>query len=80
MPSLELMTTNVKDLAKAVVQLPANERAFLAEELLASLDDAELEKSWTEEAKRRRDDVRSGRVKPVEADDVYRRIDAILNE
>jgi putative addiction module component (TIGR02574 family) len=74
------MKTNVNELAKAMVQLPANERAFLAEELLASLDDAELEKSWTEEAKRRRNDVRSGRVKPIEADDVYRRIDDILNE
>lgn len=80
MPLLQLMTTTLKELAEAVVKLPADERAFLAEELLASLDDAELEKSWAEEAKRRRDEVRSGRVKPIEADDVYRHIEAILNE
>lgn len=80
MPALELMTTTLKNLAEAVVKLPAPERAFLAEELLASLDDAELEKNWAEEAKHRRDEVRSGRVKPIEADDVYRRIKDILNE
>jgi putative addiction module component (TIGR02574 family) len=77
---LELMTTTLKQLAEAVVKLPADERAFLAEELLASFDDTELEKNWSEEAKRRRDEVRTGRVKPIEADDVYRRIEGILHE
>ena len=72
------MTATLKDLAEAVVKLPANERAFLAEELLASLDEAEIEKSWGEEAKRRRDEVRSGRVKAIEAEAVYRRIDDLL--
>ena len=74
------MTATLKDLAEAVVKLPADERAFLAEELLASLDDAEIEKSWANEAKHRRDEVRSGRVKPLESEDVYRRIDALLNQ
>ena len=74
------MTAILKDLAEAVVKLPADERAFLAEELLASLDDAEIEKSWANEAKHRRDEVRSGRVKPLESEDVYRRIDALLNQ
>jgi len=65
------MTAALKDLAEAVTKLPADERAFLAEELLASLDDAELEKSWADEAKRRRDEVRSGRVKSIESEDVF---------
>jgi putative addiction module component (TIGR02574 family) len=74
------MTAALKNLAEAVTKLPANERAFLAEELLASLDDAELEKNWADEAKRRRDEVRSGHVKPIESEDVYRRIEALLNK
>ena len=51
----------------------------LAEQLTASLDDAELEKSRAKEAKRRRDEIRAGRVTP-EAEDVYRRIDELLNK
>jgi len=74
------MTAALKEIAKAVTKLPADERAFLAEQLLVSLDEAELESAWSEEAKRRRDEIRSGSVKPVEADDVYRRIAALLNE
>jgi putative addiction module component (TIGR02574 family) len=73
------MTAALKNLAEAVTKLPADERAFLAEELLASLDDFELEKNWADEAKRRRDEVRSGRVKPIESEDVYRRIEDLLN-
>jgi hypothetical protein len=41
----------LKQLAEAVVKLPADEPAFLADELLASLSEADLEKSWAEEAK-----------------------------
>ena len=79
-PLLARMTATLNDLAAAVVKLPTKERAFLAEELLASLDDAKLEKNWAEEAKRRRDDVRSGRVKPIESEDVYRRIEDLLKK
>ncbi len=74
------MIPNLQELADAVVKLPAEQRAFLAEQLLVSLDDTELEKNWSDEAKRRRDEVRSGRVKVIDAEDVYRRIDSILNE
>ena len=74
------MTTTLTNLSEAVAKLPPDERAFLAEQLLASLDDAELEKRWAEEAIRRRDDIRSGRVKPIESAEVYRRIDDILAE
>ena len=77
---LEPMTTNLKTLAETVTKLPADDRAFLAEQLLVSLDDTELEKSWAAEAKRRRDEIRSGQVKPVDSEEVYRRIDAILKE
>jgi hypothetical protein len=39
-----------------------------------------LEQQWIAEAKRRRDEVRSGRVKPVPAEEVYRRIASLLAE
>ena len=75
-----MMTAALKDLAKTVVQLPAKERAFLAERLLASLEEADLEHAWIEEAKGRRDEVRSGKVKPIPSQEVYRRINQLLKK
>ncbi len=72
------MTTTIKNLAETVVLLPPKERVYLAERLLESLEEVELEQRWLEEAKHRRDEVRSGRVKPIPAEQVYRRIDRLL--
>ena len=72
------MTATLKNLARTVVQLPAKDRAYLAECLLDSLEDADLEQAWLDEAKRRRDEVRSGKVKAIPAADVYRRIETLL--
>jgi putative addiction module component (TIGR02574 family) len=74
------MTTKVKSLAKAAVLLPPKDRTYLAEQLLASLDEVDLEQQWTAEAKRRRDEVRSGQVKPIPAEEVYRCIDRLLGK
>ena len=72
------MTTKLKSLAKTAVLLPPEDRTYLAEQLLASLEEADVEQQWAAEAKRRRDEVRSGRVKPIPAEEVYRRIDQLL--
>ena len=74
------MTTTLKNLADTVVQLPPKDRVFLTERLLDSLDETDVEQAWLEEAKRRRDEVRSGKVKPVPADQVYRRIEKLLKK
>ena len=74
------MTTALKNLAETVTQLPLKDRAYLTERLLESFEESDLERQWIDEAKRRRDDVRSGRVKPVSAEEVYRRIDEILKK
>ena len=74
------MTATAKRLAQTVVQLPAKDRVYIAEQLLASLEDTDLEQQWISEAKRRRDEVRSGKVKPIVAADVYRRVDRLLNK
>ena len=74
------MTATIKNLAEAVVLLPSKERAYLAERLIASLDETDTEQKWADEAMRRRDEVRSGRVKPIPAEEVYRRIDGLLKK
>ena len=72
------MTAALKSIAETVEQLPAKERVYLAERLIASLDEADLETAWADEAIRRRDEVRSGKVKPVPAAEAYRRIERLL--
>jgi putative addiction module component (TIGR02574 family) len=74
------MTTALKNLAETVVLLPPKERAFLAERLLDSLEELNIEQAWTEEAKHRRDKVRSGKVKAIPAKVVYQRIQRLLKK
>lgn len=74
------MTATVKNLAETVVLLPPKARAYLAERLLESLDEAGNEQAWIKEATRRRDEVRSGKVKPIPAEEVYRRIERLLKK
>ena len=72
------MTAALKHIAETVEQLPARERAYLAERLIASLDEADLETAWADEAIRRRDEIRSGKMKAVPSAEVYRRIERLL--
>jgi putative addiction module component (TIGR02574 family) len=73
------MTATLKNLAETMEQLPAKDKIFLAERLVASLEEADLETQWANEALRRRDEVRSGKVKPIPAGEVYRRIERLLD-
>lgn len=72
------MTAALKSIAETVDQLPAKDRILLAEHLIAGLDDVDIDRQWAEESIRRRDEVRSGKVKPVPAAEVYRRIERLL--
>ena len=72
------MTAALKNIAETVEQLPSKDRVFLAERLLASLEDSDIEQQWVDEAVRRRDEVRAGKVKTIPAAEVYRRIEQLL--
>jgi putative addiction module component (TIGR02574 family) len=59
------MTQSAESLLATALLLPAADRAELAARLLDSLDpadDADREDAWSDEIKRRLDDVESGRV------------------
>jgi putative addiction module component (TIGR02574 family) len=59
--------------------LPREERARLAEALLASLEEeAEMERAWREEIDRRTAELDSGAVQAVPAKQVFAAIDEIL--
>ena len=62
------METTVEQLAEQARLLPSEARARLADLIVESLEGADLgqiEELWTAEAKRRRDEVRTGAVETV---------------
>lgn len=69
------MDTTVEQLVSQAMTLPGEMRARLAELLVESLDADDfgaIEKAWIREAKRRRDEVRAGKVEPISGDEALR--------
>jgi len=71
------MSSNINELEKKLLELSSHERAFLAKQLIRSLDDEEeedpeLEKEWIEEANRRYKSYKTGKNTARNADDVMK--------
>jgi putative addiction module component (TIGR02574 family) len=76
------MTTSVEELVKRARALSPQDRARLAEELLASLDedsDADAEAAWEQEIARRVDEIKAGRAKLISAEQVFAETERICN-
>ncbi len=58
--------------------LPVEKRAMVVDSLLRSMNapDPETDRQWASVAKRRLDELRSGRVKAVPGDEVFARVRA----
>ena len=56
--------------------LPVEERTVVVDSLLRSLNppDPEIDQKWAAVAKRRREELRSGRVKPIPGEEVFAKI------
>jgi len=66
----------LEELRKEALELNLKERSVLAQDLLYSLDDLspnELHAAWESEILRRIDELRSGKVKGVPAEEVFRK-------
>ena len=62
------MSLTVEQIAEEALSLPSEARALLADRLVESLDPAEdgyVHQLWVAEARRRRDDVRSGKIATI---------------
>jgi hypothetical protein len=71
------IATTVEKLAEQAMTLPTESRARLADLLVESLDADELghiDRRWVAEAKRRRDEVRSGRVEAIPGDEALQKV------
>jgi len=71
----------LEEVLRKALALDIQDRARLAERLLASLDELseeEAERLWAEEAERRLKEYRAGRAKAVSAEEVHRRAQRLL--
>ena len=70
------MNPNIEALAKETMALDIEDRALLAGKLLLSLDEptsSEVERLWLDEAERRLEGYRAGKVQGIPADEIFRR-------
>lgn len=78
------MSPRAQELLREALALPVKERADVAAQLLASLDDAapadpaEVEAAWAEEIERRARRVMAGETAGIPWEDVRRRAEAEL--
>jgi len=71
---------DLADVLKSALSLNADDRAAVAEKLLASLDDLdekEADRLWAEEATRRLEDYRAGRAGAVDAQEVAKKAEGL---
>ena len=75
------MTTTIEQLEHDLLKLPKQERAFLADRLLSSLDGEvlnEIDAAWIQEAERRFEEYKNGKRQVVSAQDVFTEADRVL--
>ena len=71
------MAATFEDVAEQALSLPAEARARLADLLVESLDAdvlSDIDRVWLTEARRRRDEVRSGRVQSIPGDEALQQV------
>jgi len=66
----------IKDLIDEAESLPVEERAMVVDSLLRSLNppESEIDKKWAAVARRRLEEVRSGRVESISGEEVFGKI------
>lgn len=74
------MAISVDDLATKAMTLSGEDRALLAERLVESLDQESVREIWLTEAKKRRDEVRSGLVRPISGVEVMEDVRKLIDE
>jgi putative addiction module component (TIGR02574 family) len=75
------MSPILEKIEQEVLNLPEQERAFLADRLLSSLQGSplsEIDTAWIFEAERRYDGFKTGKRKPVSFDQVMADADRLL--
>jgi putative addiction module component (TIGR02574 family) len=67
---------NTKEIIDEISLLPVEERANIVDSLLKTLNPIEqdVEKEWIKVAEKRLDDIKSGKIKTINGDAVFKKI------
>ena len=71
------MTAATTKLADKLLSLPCEDRIYLVDRLLKSLNapsKEEVDKAWAEESERRIDELESGKVQTIPGEQIFREI------
>jgi putative addiction module component (TIGR02574 family) len=69
------MSTQFDRVAADAMKLPVRDRVRLAQQLVSTIDDQSepaVEELWFKEAERRLEELRSGKVEGIDADEAFR--------
>jgi putative addiction module component (TIGR02574 family) len=70
-----IMNTQFDQVAADAMKLPVRDRVRLAQQLVSTLDDepeTDVEELWFVEAKRRLEELHTGKIKGIDADEAFR--------
>lgn len=71
------MVKQMRDLKEELLDLTQEERAGIVEFLLQSLEqERSVERAWMEEARRRHEEIRAGRMPLIDNEEVFARLRA----
>jgi len=68
------MTIDLEQLTQEALSLPPDAKVALIELLLQSLDNDEIDEVWINEAEKRHEELQTGKVKGLPADEVFRQL------
>jgi len=77
------MITDFKEIQYSALELDEKHRAELAKNLINSLDekiDENIEQAWIDEIKRRKAEIKSGKVNPISGQEVHKTARELLNK
>ncbi len=72
---------SIEQLTEQIMSLPSAARALLAEKIVESLEfdtDSTTQAAWVTEAKKRRDEIRSGEVQPISGEEALVQVRRLL--
>lgn len=72
---------SIEQLTEEILSLPSASRALLAEKIIESLEldtDPAIKAAWTNEARRRREEIRDGAVQPIPGDEALAQVRRLL--
>ncbi|MFU8813573.1 MAG: addiction module protein [Balneolaceae bacterium] len=77
------MLTEFKEIESSALELDEKHRAELAKRLIESLDehvDEDIEQAWIDEVRRRKEEIKSGKVTLIPGEQVHKEARNLLNK